>query len=575
MPSSEAADRGGEQRRNTDFNGTAEPSVRECNIGQLLDRASSKHPGKLALVSRWQGQRLSYEQLQTSCHAVARDLISSGVRPGDRVMVLAGNSVQFVQLFLAVGAIGAIFSVLNPASTTEEVMSAIELLEPKCIFIADRVGYRQNATLLGTLQKQSTSLWKLVVLSEGASLRESIAMHGGTCPRTIERELSDDATGWATADPNKALCIQFTSGTTGPKKAAILSHRNLITNALGVGDRLQYTSTDIVCCCAPLFHCFALVCGIISSISFCSTLVLPSDVFIAEDSLEAISAERCTVIHAVPTMFRAMVDHPDAEKHLIVDTLRTGIVAGSKLSRSFVSEVIPNMRIKSLAYGYGMTELSCIVFLTDPSRTCLLHNHHSVGTALPQAAVRVVNDDMVTLPSGSSGELLVSGSFVFLGYYKNSKATEKTRITDSEGITWVKTGDTVCLDTQGHCTITGRVKDMIKRGGENIFPGDIEDVLQQHPRIDIAAVVGISDEKWGERVVAFIQCYQMRGSKGLPNPKELKVWLRGRLAPHKFPAQFYFLGEGEGVPASLPRNFSGKLLKSELQRIAERLTAES
>ncbi|RWA11887.1 hypothetical protein EKO27_g3187 [Xylaria grammica] len=489
MPSSEAADMGGEQRRNSDFNGTAEPSVRECNIGQLLDRASSKHPGKLALVSRWQGQRLSYEQLQTSCHAVARDLVSLDVRPGDRVMVLAGNSVQFVQLFLAVGAIGAIFSVLNPASTTEEVMSAIELLEPKCIFIADRVGYRQNATLLGTLQQQSTSLWKLVVLSEGASLRESIAMHGGTCPRTIDRELSDDATGWATADPNKALCIQFTS-------------------------------------------------------------VLPSDVFIAEDSLEAISVERCTVIHAVPTMFRAMVDHPDAEKHLIVDTLRTGIVAGSKLSRSFVSEVIPNMRIKSLAYGY-------------------------VGTALPHAAVRVVNDDMVTLPSGSSGELLVSGSFVFLGYYKNSKATEKTRITDSKGVTWVKTGDTVCLDTQGHCTITGRVKDMIKRGGENIFPGDIEDVLQQHPCIDIAAVVGVPDEKWGERVVAFIQCYQIQGSKGFSNPKELKVWLRGRLAPHKFPAQFYFLGEGEGVPASLPRNFSGKLLKSELQRIAERLTGNS
>ncbi|KAI2463315.1 amp dependent CoA ligase [Annulohypoxylon bovei var. microspora] len=549
------------------FEGPTSPPLRDINIGQLLDESCRENPQKVAVVSRWQGQRLTYQELHDSCQTIACHLLAMGVRPKDHVVVLAGNSIEYVQLFLATGAIGAIFSIINPTFTVEEVVRAVDFLEPKAIFIADRIGYRKNKSLLAML-RQLQSCASIVELSREGENCERRSAWGEFLQNDTEADVDLLTQHWAKADPNDTFCIQFTSGTTGPRKAAMLSHRNLINNALGVGHRLGYTNHDVVCCCAPLFHCFALVCGVMSTVAFGGTVVLPSDIFLAGASLEAISEDRCTVINAVPTMFQGILDHPELKKHAPKACLRTGIVAGSILPNLLVPRLETELGLTGLAYGYGMTELSCVVFLTEPSAVSLLDNQVSVGAVVPHAAAKIVGSDLKSLPPGVKGELLVSGYLAFQGYYKNPEKTNETLVKDAKGRLWVRTGDTATIDVAGRCTITGRVKDMIKRGGENIFPRDIEEVLEQHPDIAAAAVIGIPDAYWGEVIGAFIQPSSRCETKPLAGRRNLKAWLRNRTAPHKFPEHFFWLGDGEGIPDELPFNFSGKIMKEKLRIIA-------
>ncbi|KAI0881675.1 amp dependent CoA ligase [Annulohypoxylon maeteangense] len=550
------------------FEGPTSSPLRVINIGQLLDESCRENPEKVALVSRWQGDRLTYQELNDSCRVIARRLLDMGVRPKDHIVVLAGNSIEYVQLFLATGAIGAIFSIINPTFTVEEVVRAVEFLEPKAIFIADRIGYRKNKPLLSMLSQLQTCTSFIVELSREGEISGKRSAWREFLQSDAEADANLLYRYWAKADQNDTFCIQFTSGTTGPRKAAMLSHRNLINNALGVGHRLGYTNRDVVCCCAPLFHCFALVCGVMSTIAFGGTVVLPSDIFLASASLEAISEDRCTVINAVPTMFQGILDHPDLKKHALKACLRTGIVAGSSLPNLLVPRLEAELGLRGLAYAYGMTELSCIVFSTNPSEVSLLDNQISVGTVVPHGAAKIVGSDLKSLPPGFKGELLVSGYLTFQGYYKNPEKTNETMVKDAKGRLWVRTGDTAAIDVSGRCTIMGRVKDMIKRGGENIFPRDIEEVLEQHPGIVAAAVVGIPDAYWGEIIGAFIQPASGYETKPLTGRRNLKPWLRNRIAPHKFPEHFFWLGDGEGIPDELPFNFSGKIMKEKLRTIA-------
>jgi acyl-CoA synthetase (AMP-forming)/AMP-acid ligase II len=247
-------------------------------------------------------------------------------------------------------------------------------------------------------------------------------------------------------------------------RADSICKSNLINNALLVGHRLGFTAKDTVLCCSPISHCFGLVCGILAAIVCGGTVVLPSDVFVAEASLRALTEDKCTVVHAVPTMFQAILDHPEVTKHAPHVCLRTGIIAGSSLSRTLLARLEEVFGFTGLAYGYGMTELSCIVFLTDPTQVSLARAHTSVGTVMPVTAARVVDENMNILPPGRPGELVVSGYLIFQGYYKNQEKTAEALIKDSEGRTWLRTGDLVTIDASGRCTITGRMKDMIKRG---------------------------------------------------------------------------------------------------------------
>ncbi|ETS84287.1 hypothetical protein PFICI_02312 [Pestalotiopsis fici W106-1] len=555
--------------------------LKDINIGQFLDQQAEKHATNTALVSTWQDARLTYGDLHNSCKSVAKHLLQRGVRRHDHVVVLAGNSVEYVQLFFAVAAIGAVFCIINPTFAADEVLAAVEFLDPKAIFVADRIGYRKNNALLAELVNRRGLTTCLVQLTTGKptesvpSWREFLQME------QMDGDGSDLlAQNWATCHPGDAVCIQFTSGTTGPRKGAMITHTNLLSNAVLVGDRLGYTAADVVCSTTPLFHCFALGCGLLSTVAYGGTVVLPSDVFLAGATLQALSKFKCTVIHSVATMLQAMMDHPDASIHRPNMVLRTGIIGGSALTKELLTRLSAEFGYHGVAYGYGMTEATCIVFMTDPSKVSLLDDFSSVGTLLPSLSAKVVDADLQTLPAGTPGELLVAGHCVFREYYKNPGKTEEAVVRDAQGRRWLRTGDLVTIDEAGRCAMIGRVKDMIKRGGENIFPRDVEEVLEQHPSIHAAAVVGIPDPYWGEIVGAFIQRAKAGDgdraadreaesqAQAHVGSKELKLWMRGRIQPHKMPEHLFWIGEGNGVPDELPVNYTGKVVKSDLRAAA-------
>ncbi|KAK6072312.1 AMP-binding enzyme [Seiridium cupressi] len=551
-------------------------ALKDINIGQFLDQQAEKHAANLAIVSTWQDVRLTYEDLHNSCKSVAKRLLERGVRPRDHVVVLAGNSVEYVQLFFAVSAIGAVFCIINPTFAADEVLAAVDFLDPKAIFVADRIGYRKNNALLAELVKQRGLTTSFVQLGTG-KVTENVPAWQDFLETTQGDVNGIDllAQHWATCLPDDAVCIQFTSGTTGPRKGAMITHANLLSNAVLVGNRLEYTSADVVCSTTPLFHCFALGCGLLSTVAYGGTVVLPSDVFLAGATLQALSKFKCTVIHSVATMLQAIMDHPEANIHRPSIVLRTGIIGGSALTRELLTRLSAEFGYHGVAYGYGMTEATCIVFMTDPREVSLLDDFSSVGTLLPSLSAKVVDADLKALPAGTPGELLVAGHCVFQEYYKNPSKTEEAVVRDAQGRRWLRTGDLVTIDEAGRCTMIGRVKDMIKRGGENIFPRDVEEVLEQHPDVHAAAVVGIPDPYWGETVGAFIQ--RAKGletssgsteSQAHVGSKELKLWMRSRVAPHKMPEHFFWIGEGKGVPDDLPVNYTGKVVKSELRAAA-------
>ncbi|XWW92244.1 hypothetical protein V2A60_000167 [Cordyceps javanica] len=557
------------------FGGPASPALIEFDTAKLLDHQLELYGEKTAVVSRWQGITLTYASLHGTSRGVAQSLVRRGVVRGDHVVVLAGNSIEYVQLFFAVAGIGAIFSIINPTFTVEEVINAVNFLNPKAIFIANRIGYRRNGPLLDQLVSQSSvALSKPLIccLGKPEKLPENVL---SWAEFNSNHEVGLGENYWGQINPQETLCIQFTSGTTGPRKAAMLTHRNLLNNGNLVGDRLHFSSQDVLCCCPPLFHCFGLVCGILAAISHGSSIILPSDVFNAEASLRAIDEEGCTAIHAVPTMFQALLDYPHAHTYTSQLRLRTGIIAGSSLSETLLQRLQSELRLSGLAYAFGMTELSAVNFMTDPSEISLLVDRSSTGTLLPHTLAKVVDDGLRALPPGARGELLVSGYLVFQGYHNNPEKTKEALVIDSQGRRWLRTGDIVTLSSAGACTVVGRAKDMIKRGGENVAPSDVEQALELHPDIATAAVVGIPDTRWGETIGAFIK----RAAHARPSQKilakEVRLWLRTRLAPHKIPEHIFWVGEGEGVPDQLPVNASGKILKTELGHIGSELVSSA
>ncbi|OKL56547.1 hypothetical protein UA08_08046 [Talaromyces atroroseus] len=559
------------------FEGPSLPSLLDIHLGKLLEEQSLKYSEKKAVISPWQQSSLTFKTLYNSTRDIAHRLLAYGVRPKDRVVVLAGNTLEYTELFFAVGGIGAIFSIINPTFTADEVANAVQFLDPAAIFIADRIGYRNNKALLNILSKERENQPLVVQMGTAAKFNGNVATWKeflyGASNSAIEPDLLQRY--WGQGDADDGLCIQFTSGTTGPRKAALVTHRNLLNNALLVGARLSFTSDDTVLCCSPIFHCFGLVCGVLTAIVYGGSVVLPSDVFIAESSIRALAEQKCTVVHAVPTMFQAMLDHPQVRKYSPEFCLRTGIIAGSSLSRTLLSRLDIEFKLNGLAYGFGMTECSCIHFMTDPSETSLLSDHISVGTVMPHTAAKVVDSELRDLPPGSSGELLISGYLVFKEYFKNPEKTAESFHKDSEGRVWLRTGDLVTLSTTGRCTVIGRVKDMIKRGGENIFPSDIEKLLESDPSIAAAAVVGIPDPDWGEVVGAFVKSIPGVKSDFEVRRKRIKLQLRTQIAPHKIPEHFFWIGEQEGVPGEIPINATGKIVKKDLRDIASHLLRKS
>ncbi|KIW36379.1 uncharacterized protein PV06_11372 [Exophiala oligosperma] len=552
--------------------GPTHPPLVRITFGQLIDEQANSYGSNDAVIVPWTNSRLNYATLKERTQAVARSLLALGVRRKDHVAILCGDDERFIELFFGCGRIGAVLVILNKTYTPFECERAIRHTEPKVFFISDWVNHKETDSVIQVVLKSKDS---------GLSLRTVIAIRtnskqtkqlpsweaflaqGGKTPIA---ELNHAERG---VGPNDTVNLQFTSGTTGDPKAVMLSHLNLINNARFIGDCLHLVPEDIVCCPPPLFHCFGLCAGLLAAITHGSSIVYASRDFDADAVARTLVEEHCTILHGVPTMFDAIMSAVD--KHgFKINAVRNGIAAGTKVPPTLLEQLRQKLGFRHTAVCYGMTETSPSSFMTVPSDP-LKMNLETVGRVLPHTMAKIVDDCGRILPRGTRGEIAVSGYLLQQGYYRNPVKTAEVMIPDENGKVWMHTGDEGFFDENGYCTITGRLKDMIIRGGENIYPLEIEERLLELQGVSQAAVVGIKDDKYGEEIGAFIQL-----ATGTPKPsiQEIRAWIRQILAPQKVPRHLFWVGPGEAT-GQFPVTGSGKIRKDALRKIGESLKSET
>ncbi|MFJ4438314.1 AMP-binding protein [Streptomyces sp. NPDC088923] len=522
--------------------GTSTTPLLGETIGENLARIIATYPGREALVDVASGRRWTYSAFGEAVEHLARGLLARGVLKGDRVGIWAVNSAEWVMLQYATARVGAVLVNINPA------------------YRAHELGYvlRQSGTqlLVASLRHRDTDYRAFVdeVRPECPELREAVYIGdpswdalvaaGADVPlarlRAREAELSCD-------DP---VNLQYTSGTTGFPKGATLSHHNLLNNGYWVGETVGYTERDRVCLPVPFFHCFGMVMGNLGATSHGACVVVPAPSFDARATLEAVERERCTSLYGVPTMFIAELNLPDFDSFDLT-SLRTGIMAGSPCPVEVMKRVVAEMHMAGVSICYGMTETSPVSCQTRADDD-LEHRTGTVGRVLPHLEVKIVDPvSGVTVPRGTQGELCTRGYSVMLGYWEDPERTAE--VVDPGR--WMHTGDLALMREDGYVEIAGRIKDMIIRGGENIYPREIEEFLHTHPKISDVQVVGVPDARYGESVLA---CVIPRDPAKAPTLDELRAFCRDRLAPYKIPSRLELLD-------TFPMTVSGKVRKIELR----------
>ncbi|PVH72829.1 acetyl-CoA synthetase-like protein [Cadophora sp. DSE1049] len=530
----------------------------DLTLTQLLQKQVNLNPSRKCVVFPEYDYRVSYEELYQKTLETAKGLKKIGIRNGDRVGILAGNIPAYVELFFAVSHVGGIFVVFNTTYTPMELQFALKHSGCKALFVATSIGKTPTTKIMDMLKSRGgnelpelESIVCLKPIAEGSCLDYDQFQKAG-------KAISDTEL-FSTMELQSAgqVCnLQFTSGTTGTPKAAMLTHSNIINNGRFVGDRMRLDSSDTICCPPPLFHCFGLVLGLLAVVTHGGCVVFPSETFQASSVLKAVSEERCTGLHGVPAMFSAQLELLKGDSTVDFSSLRTGIAAGSSVPRKMMADLREKLNMKEITSTYGklwMTETSPGSFMSythDPVEKRL----STVGKILPHTKAKIVNGNGDIVPVGTRGELLVSGFQLQKGYWRNPKQTAEAMQRDADGCLWMRTGDEAVFDNEGYCTITGRIKDIIIRGGENIFPLEIEEILGQHKSIIQSSVVGLPDSKYGEVVAAFLQ---HRSTEPRPSAEVLRDFVRKTLGWHKAPVHIFWLEEGE----DFPKTGSGKVQK--------------
>ncbi len=510
--------------------GPAVPLI-DKTIDEVFDDTVRAHADEEALVSRHQGVRLNYRQLADEVDRTAAGLWGLGIRPGDRVGMWASSCTEWVFLQVATARIGAILVNVNPAYRARDLAYILRRSEMKAIFLHESDKWVRYSDVLAEARQQGAH-----------SLRNSILLGTDQWQSMLERGVRPDP---VPSDKHEVVNIQYTSGTTGSPKGVLLSHHNLVNNAYLVGTGLQWSSEDKLCLPVPLYHCFGCVLGSLQSIVFGATLVLPSAQFDPLAVLSAIDEERCTTVYGVPTMFIAEMNHPEFAGF---DTtcLRTGIMAGSPCPVELMKRVVSDMQCGEVTIAYGLTEASPAITqsMCDDS---LEVRTSTVGRAMPCTEVKIVDPNTgEPVDIGERGELLTRGYLVMKGYDKDPENT--ARAIDSDG--WLHTGDLAAMREDGNFRITGRAKEMIIRGGENIYPREIEEYLHGHSAIADVYVVGVPDERLGERVLAWIKVQEGASL----TEDEVKDFCRGQIAHFKIPEYIRFV---DGFPMTV----TGKVQK--------------
>ncbi|KAF2824419.1 acetyl-CoA synthetase-like protein [Ophiobolus disseminans] len=541
-------------------------------IGGLLEEQAQRHEGRTALVVPWQSIRCSFRDLQTRSEVTARALLAAGLQGGDMVAIMAGNRVEYIDFMLGAARVGCPLIVLNNTYTPSELISALERTSTKVLLIASSISRRSMTSHIeGTHQVQAAGrlrhLKQIVVLPPTKQSSRSLTvmeyhnfLESGDDVSNKELQAAEEK-----VKDTDVVNVQFTSGTTGLPKAALLTHRNILNNGRFVGTRMHLTSTDIICCPPPLFHCFGLVMGFLNTLSHGASIVFPSDSFDASLTLNAIAAERCTALLGVPTMFIAQLEKL-ASKPYQITSLRVGLASGAPVPISLQERLSRDMGISDVLIAYGMTEVSPVSTMMDvgdPKE----RKRGGLGTPLPHNTIKIVNEENSIVPRGTRGEICSSGYALMRGYLDNPEATNQAMRRDGEGVLWMYTGDEGYIDEEGYAQITGRIKDMIIRGGENIFPAEIEERLLQHPVVAEVSVVGLPDDRYGEVVSAFI-----RLSEGEKKPMiaDVQRWVGDTLGRHKVPVHVYWIGQ-HGVADDFPKTGSGKHQKHILRDIGRKL----
>lgn len=537
-----------------------------ATVGACFDGAVDRDPDGEALIVRHQEIRWSWRKLSEQVEALAAGLLKLRLEPGDRVGIWSTNNAEWVVTQFATAKAGLILVNINPAYRISELEYALNVTGCKALIvieafktsryldmlqelapeIADSVPGELNAARLPDLK----TIIRLGEAKTPGMLNYAEVMASGGEPERAR--LAEVQASLQFDDP---INIQFTSGTTGTPKAATLTHHNIVNNAYFVGAQMKFTAHDRLCIPVPMYHCFAMVMGTLVCVMHGATMVFPSEGFDARAVLETIEAERCTALHGVPTMFIAELDDPDFVK-FDLRSLRTGIMAGAPCPIELMKRVISEMHASEITIAYGMTETGPVSFQTsvdDP----LERRVETVGRTLPHTEIKIVDDEGRVVPRGEKGELLTRGYCVMPGYWNDPERTAKA----INAARWIESGDLATLDAEGYCRIVGRTKDMIIRGGENIYPREIEEYLYSHPMIEEVEVIGVPDEKFGEEVCAWIK---LREGTTITD-EEIKEFCRGQIAHFKVPRYIKFV-------ESFPMTVTGKVQKYVMrERMAEEL----
>jgi len=534
----------------------------EFTVGGLLDHIAGRFPENDALVYPERGLRYSYSAFNDVCRQVAKGLLRLGIRKGDHLSIWAYNVPEWVILQFATAKIGAVLVTVNTSYRSAELEYILSQSDSSALFLVKSF---KDTDYVQTLYEVVPEL-KVTEPGKLASARlprlKNVIFIGAEAPDgmiNFQRlmELGHDVPDAelkaveATLHNHEVINMQYTSGTTGFPKGVMLTHHNVINNGFNIGECMRFTEKDRLCIPVPFFHCFGCVLGVMACVTHGSTMV-PVEIFDPLKVLKTIEKERCTAVHGVPTMFIAELEHPEFAR-FDLSSLRTGIMAGSTCPIEVMKQAIRDMHVSEITIAYGQTEASPVITQTrteDPIELRVA----TVGRALPDVEVRIVDIETgAVLPPGKQGELCSRGYLVMKGYYKMPEET--ARAIDADG--WLHTGDLAVMDENGYCKITGRIKNMIIRGGENIYPREIEEFLFTHPKISDVQVYGIPDRKYGEQVMVSVIL-----KKGVEMAEdEVRAFCKERIANYKIPKYVRFVG-------SFPMTASGKIQKFKLREMA-------
>jgi fatty-acyl-CoA synthase len=520
--------------------GTTEPALLDMTIGQALDRAADRWGDETALISVSQSVRWTWRELSDRVDAIAAGLLALGMEPGDRIAIWAPNCAEWALTQFASAKIGLVLTTINPAFRESELE-----------FVLNKVGAK---AIVAASSFKTSDYVAMVDRVDAPCLRYKIKIGGlptgnwldfAALPRLAseiyQQAVSDAGLGLT---PDDAINIQFTSGTTGLPKGATLSHRNILNNGYFVGKAQELTASDRICVPVPLYHCFGMVMGNLAAVTCGAAIVYPGAGFNAEETLRAVEQERCTALYGVPTMFIAQLDHP-AFDQFDLSSLRTGIMAGSPCPIEVMRRAIDRMHLSGITIAYGMTETSPVSFQSS-LHDSIERRVASVGQVQPHLEAKVVDPSGQITPRGVAGELCTRGYSVMLGYWDEPERTAEA--IDADG--WMHTGDLGIIDDQGYGTIVGRIKDMVIRGGENIYPREVEEFLYSHEKISDVQVVGVPDRRMGEELCAWVVL--VKGAEC--DEQDVRDFCQGRIAHYKIPRYIRFVD-------SFPLTVSGKVQK--------------